>query len=103
MKYGLIALSLVAAVGLAGCASNPCTGPQAYQKVSNGAPLKGVDGLTAPKPDPTFDIPRVASGPRFVSKQKNAQGKDVSVCLATPPAPPATSQHAGASATSLHD
>lgn len=85
----LVALMLATVLALAGCASNPCAGPQTYQKAASKPPLKAVDGLSVPAPDPSTRIPNVAAnGASFVSKHKNAQGKMVTTCLATPPSLP---------------
>lgn len=101
MRRMFAALGLAALLALAGCASNPCQGTHAYQKATSDPPLKAVDGLSVPTPDPSTQIPNVAaSGARFVSKRKNAQGKTVTVCLATPPRLP-SNQNAGANVSSL--
>jgi len=101
MRRALALLGVLAVVALAGCASNPCEGSHAYQKASDRGPLKAVDGLSVPQPDPSMQIPEVASnGPSFVSRHKNAQGREVTSCLATPPPLP-PSQNAGTKVSSL--
>lgn len=104
MRYAVAALAVVVVAALAGCASNPCAGSHPYEHAKNGAALKGVGGLTAPAPDPSYQIPQVAaSGPRFISRQRNARGKEVRFCLATPPAMPPGAHNAAAKTASLHD
>lgn len=80
---------LLAALFLAGCASQRCGSHQEYQNARETPPLKAPSGLQVPKVDSSMQIPNVASA-RGKSLRMRADG----TCLETPPPfkPPAKPQ-----------
>ncbi|HYW04301.1 MAG TPA: hypothetical protein VFA86_10195 [Gammaproteobacteria bacterium] len=71
---------LLAGLFLAGCASQRCGSHHEYEKAQETPPLKAPSGLQVPTPDPSMQIPRVAS-----AKSKSLRMRADGTCLETPP------------------
>lgn len=83
-RYLVIALPLVALL-VFGCSGPACLQQQPYMRAQAFPPLRAAADLHVPKPNPTMQIPRVASGPVGAVKDAAADNKFGKRCLAMPP------------------